>query len=458
MSPLREAAPTALPGPARALILQTLGRPRSFSPNNALLTLARHLDPKRYAVDVAVPREGLLSEALREAGVAVHTIPGLRTYRRRDAAWRFPLVAWRLGRLARRLRPDLIMANHAELAPFAGAAARRIGIPWICFLRQAARKGAYYRKYRVQRATAVGGVSESALEDYRAFLASLGLRAQPMLAVRSAVDPPGAGAEGREDCERRQGDGGRSRMRAAAGWGDAHRVVGAVGLREVKRPDRILEIFARLASGIPEARCLLVGEAPEGMRLRLDSLARSLGIANRIHFAGQQPEPGPWYAAMDVYVHAAESEGLGKTILEAMAHRLPVVAFPVGGVRESVQDGVTGFLPSAGDVEEFARRVERLLRDGALARRMGEAGRERVERHFSPRNMAERMMDLFDLALEESRRSGAAPVGVRAGEARRGEKPGAAAPAAGGAAEPGSAASREAARGGAARGGGGRWD
>ncbi|MCI0566932.1 MAG: glycosyltransferase, partial [Acidobacteria bacterium] len=149
------------------LVLQTLPRPNVFSPRNALLTLARNLDCSRFTMTVAVPRPGLLSEALENEGIRVERIAGLRTYRRHDALWRLPTVVLRIARLAARMKARFVVSNHAELGPFADAAARLNGIPWICFLRQADRSECYYEKYRVARSHAVAAVSEAALHGYR---------------------------------------------------------------------------------------------------------------------------------------------------------------------------------------------------------------------------------------------------------------------------------------------------
>ena len=140
----------------RILVLQTLPRPLVFSPNNALLTLARHLDRRRYEMVVAVPRPGLLTEALEKEGVRTVRVPGLKTYRRHDAIWRLPVVSLRVASWARKAGVHLLLSNHAELGPFAHAAARLCGIPWVCFLRQADRSRRYYEKYRVARADMVG--------------------------------------------------------------------------------------------------------------------------------------------------------------------------------------------------------------------------------------------------------------------------------------------------------------
>jgi len=368
----------------RILILQTLPRPSVFSPNNALLTLARHLDRDRYEIRVAVPRAGLLTEALDRAGVRVARIPGLRTYRRHDALWRLPVVSLRIAALIRKWRPHVLMANHAELGPFAYVAARLCGIPWICFLRQADRPPRYFEKYRIARADAVGAVSEAALEGYRAYLRENDLPVHPMRSVPTGIDPVDAAGAPEEDPP------------LPPGWTSESLILGTVGLREVKRPELLLEILARLSPEFPGVRCLFVGAVERDRREFLEGLARDKGILDRICFAGQQREMGPWYRKMLAYSHTSRSEGFPKAALEAMAHGLPVVAFRVGGIPEAVVDGETGFLCEPDDLDTFARRLGLLCTHPERARALGDAGRDRVRRHFSPESMAQGMMELFD--------------------------------------------------------------
>ncbi len=388
-------APTVI---RRILVLQTLPRAQVFSPNNALLTLARHLDRRRYRMAVAVPRAGQLTRALEAEGLRAVRVPGLRTYRRHDAIWRLPVVSLRVASRARRMGAHLLLSNHAELGPFTHAAARLCGIPWVCFLRQADRPPRYYEKYRVARANAVGAVSEAALESYRLFLRRSGIAPNPMTAVPTGIDLP--------DLE----ESSEPAPVPPPGWPTSARIVGTVGLREVKRPEVLLEIFSRIAPRSQEARCLFVGGVEENRRRQLESLARELGVFERIWFAGQQREMGPWYRTMDVYAHTSRSEGFPKATLEAMAHALPVVAFRVGGIPEAVVDEKTGLLCEAGDLDAFARHLDLLLSQPERARPLGEAGRRRVDEHFSPEAMSRGMMDLFERVLAAGTGGGARPA------------------------------------------------
>jgi len=371
----------------RILILQTLSRPKIFSVNNALLTLARHLDRSRFEMSVALPCSGPLAEALRQEGASVVYVPGLRTYRRHDAIWRLPWVGFQVARIARRLGADLVLSNHAELGPFAMMAARLNGIPWISFLRQADRSPVYYEKYRLSRADAVGSVSEAALAAYRSFLDASRLPSNRTRVIPTGISLP-------PECDRSAGPGIGPELPAYGG-----KSLGTVGLRKVKRPELLIDALGCLRDRFPRLRVLVIGGAEPEDFARLAARARSHAIEDRVIFAGQQQDMSAWYRSMDIYCHTSDSEALPKAVLEAMAHSLPVVASRVGGVSEAVLDGTTGILVDPGDIRSLSEAVARLLEDSGLAARMGQAARRRVEASFSPESMARGFMEFFDEVL-----------------------------------------------------------
>jgi glycosyltransferase involved in cell wall biosynthesis len=126
----------------------------------------------------------------------------------------------------------------------------------------------------------------------------------------------------------------------------------------------------------------LVGDGER--RLELEALATRLGIAASVRFAGALPASGvaQTLREADLFVLSSVSEGFGMVLLEAMASGLPVVAPDLHGLSEVVGDGVEGRLFPTGSEEELARCLGGLAADGTARRRMGAAGRLRVEREF----------------------------------------------------------------------------
>jgi len=140
-----------------------------------------------------------------------------------------------------------------------------------------------------------------------------------------------------------------------------------------KHVDVMLRAVARLPADLRDVELLVIGRGAR--REALEALARELGIAERTRFTGFVPneERDRLLADARVCVCPSEKEGWGLTVIESNSAGTPVVASDAPGLRDSVRDGETGFLVAVGDVEGFARRIEALLRDDALATRMSSA-------------------------------------------------------------------------------------
>lgn len=137
----------------------------------------------------------------------------------------------------------------------------------------------------------------------------------------------------------------------------------------------------------------LIGDGPltDSVRQKIGEL----GLADRVTLSGLCNDVAERLARSDIFVLVSNWEGLPLSILEAMRARLPVVASDVGGVAESVADGVTGFLVPRGDVTTLSARIERLLLDADLRQQMGEAGRALYEREFSFEVMYQRTRQIY---------------------------------------------------------------
>jgi glycosyltransferase involved in cell wall biosynthesis len=173
--------------------------------------------------------------------------------------------------------------------------------------------------------------------------------------------------------------------------------------RAVKGVDRFLDAIPLIREQVPSSRFLIVGGGPDEAPLR--ERAEGLGISDVVRFAGFRDDVHACYAAMDISVLTSLSEGLSITLLESMGHRLPVVVTAVGGNPEVVVEEETGFLVPPGDAARFAQRVVRLARDPSLRERMGQAGRERVERHFRLEQVADRYLSLYTEVISNGRKN-----------------------------------------------------
>lgn len=162
-------------------------------------------------------------------------------------------------------------------------------------------------------------------------------------------------------------------------------------LEWVKGVERLLPMWSALRRH-GAATLVIVGDGP--LRAGLESEAAARGLGRSVRFLGSHPEVTPFYLITDVFVLPSASEGLSNALLEAMAAGLPVVASNVGGNRDVVEHGVSGFLVDWADPGGPAALVGRLLDDTMLRRRLGEAASRRAH-DFSIASVADRYSDLY---------------------------------------------------------------
>ena len=192
-------------------------------------------------------------------------------------------------------------------------------------------------------------------------------------------------------------EGARIRERHGLGEGPVLLTVGR--LQKRKGHDRTIEALPRLVESFPGLRYVIVGTGEE--RERLAELASRLGVEENVVFSGLVTDgdlPG-YYGACDLFLmpnrtEKSDIEGFGIVFLEAAAAHKPSIAGASGGAGEAVVDGVTGLLVDGDRVDDVSCAVQRLLADPAGARRMGEAGYDRVRREFTYERAAVRLGEI----------------------------------------------------------------
>ena len=162
--------------------------------------------------------------------------------------------------------------------------------------------------------------------------------------------------------------------------------------RGVKRVADVVRIFARIARSVP-ARLLLVGDGPD--RVKAHDVAEAEGVGDRVLFLGKQNSVAELLSCTDLFLLPSESEAFGLVALEAMACGVPVVATRTGGVPEVIEDGVSGFLASVGDVDAMADAGLRLLSDPGAWKTFSAEARRAAE-GFS----AERVVSQYEAFYE----------------------------------------------------------
>lgn len=163
-----------------------------------------------------------------------------------------------------------------------------------------------------------------------------------------------------------------------------------------KGVDVLLESLARVKSPF---ECLILGDGSQ--RGECELISKRLGLEDRVHFAGFVPQRSIAETYRDASLAVMSSlwpEPFGAAGLEAMRSGLPVVAFDAGAISEWLLDGVNGFLVPWKDRDAFAEKVDILLRDKALARRLGQNGRQFADERFNFSAYIDGLEDLFSRA------------------------------------------------------------
>jgi glycosyltransferase involved in cell wall biosynthesis len=168
----------------------------------------------------------------------------------------------------------------------------------------------------------------------------------------------------------------------------------------LKDHSTFLRAARQVIAAVPDAGFIIAGEGAllEPMR----QLATELGLADDVFFTGRCQAVPELLSISDVCVLSSRSEGFPNAIVEYMAARRPVVATAVGGTREAVLDGETGYVVPPGEPEMMAERIVSLLRDPARRAAMGARGREIAVARFSCASQVEQAEQLYQRLLSNA--------------------------------------------------------
>jgi glycosyltransferase involved in cell wall biosynthesis len=379
-----------LPAPRTVLYLHSsAGR---YGADRQLALLAGGLDPARYRAVVVLAMDGELREDLQAAGVEVVVRP-LAVLRRAvmspgglaRTAGAVGRDAGGLARLARARRAALIHTNTS--VTLGGAAAAKLArIPHVWHVREIyAGFERYWPAYSrlLRSADALPCVSEATRaqfgDDPRAVVLHDGLGVAPARAPRAAA-------------------------RAALALPADAFVCAILGRISTWKGQDVL-IRALAAMDGEDAIVLVAGDPWIGEERRLADLrelAASLGVAERVRFAGFRADVENVYGAADVVaVPSTQPDPLPNSALEAAAAGCCVVAANHGGLPEIVRDGVTGRLVAPGDPQALAGALDTLRSDPRLRERLGAAAAADVRERFSPARFLAAAQALYDRVLRQ---------------------------------------------------------
>ncbi len=332
--------------------------------------------------------------------------PNWPGWREHDAAQPFPVhrwpttFLWPTGELGRRVRglaaehgAEVVLFGHGFPLPLLGPGLAWSGLPYVVVTHGAEVWQALVPGFAQPFRRAMAGASEvTAITRYTARrLRSAVPPSVPLTLLPPAVDP-----------ERFRPDVDGSRVRDGFDLQGARIVLCVSRLVPRKGQDTLIEAMPVVRELCPDAVLLLAGGGE--YRQRLEQLAWAVAPPGSVVFADEvsDDELPAYYAACDLFAMPCRSrfgglevEGFGIVFLEASATGKAVVAGRSGGSDEAVEDGLTGLLVEGSEPKAVGLAISRLLEDPALRRRMGQAGRDRVERGFTWTNRAEQLADIL---------------------------------------------------------------
>lgn len=351
--------------------------------------LARTLKRRGHQVQVIsmVAPEAFEPE-LTELGIPLHSLnmrPGAPD----------PRALWRLAAIVRAWRPE-ILHSHMIHANLLGRLVRLlVRVPVQISTAHNIDEGGRWREraYRLTDplATLTTNVSQAAVDRY------VQVGAVPAAKIRYVPN-------GLELTPFTQAPVSRQSLRQALGLAGQF-VWLAVGRLAVQKDyPTMLRALAATLAGSPETRLLIASEGP--LRADLEALSAQLSLTEHVTFLGARNDVPALMQAADAYLMSSAWEGLPMVLLEAAASSLPIVATDVGGNREVVCDGESGWLAPPGDPVALAAAMQRLMAIPETARReMGAAGRRHVQQHFDLEHVVDTWEALYQELLSRHRGS-----------------------------------------------------
>lgn len=312
--------------------------------------------------------EGPIAESLRKKGVEVRN-QSLSNY------WN-PVQIAALNRSIRKLQPDIIHSHGSFANVFAGFAASLLrGVPLLIhhhteWTGDHPWRQVFAEKWAAGRADRILSVSR---------------------AVARSVIEEGIGSERKVEVLYNGVDLQRFPFRKRSVGGG---IVSVGSLVPHKGQEVLIRAMTDIRSRVPDSTLTIVGDGSE--RARLERLSDELDMKGAVRFTGRVADVGEYLSDADLFaLPSLEREGLGISILEAMASGLPVVATECGGIVEIVENERNGLLVPPGDSAALSNALLRLMQERELSVRMAENARDRVEKEFTLEKMCTDLLDIY---------------------------------------------------------------
>ncbi|MCP4578446.1 MAG: glycosyltransferase [Deltaproteobacteria bacterium] len=331
---------------------------------------------------------GPLKKWFEALGVAVFS-GGLKKEDIARAPWKVVPAEWRLFRLVQELNPSVIHC-FLPLITFMGALAGRIArVPLVVTSRRAL--GTHQRRHPVLRpldhvaARLSHRITVNSQAVWDDMVRCENADVSKLLLIYNGVDtrPFTAAVSYEKDVRRDLNLKKTTKL-----------MIVIANLIPYKGHFELLHAAKEIVERFPDALFLLVGE-DRGIQKDLEQDVANFGIGQSVRFLGRRDDVPALLTASDISILPSHEEGFSNVILESMAASLPVVATDVGGNREAVLDGITGWVIPPEDPRALAAKIIDLLKDPNKGEEWGKRGRERVNQMFTVKKMVAAHLDLY---------------------------------------------------------------
>ena len=376
----------------RVRVLQLITSLDRGGAENHLLALLTHADRAAFDFEVSVLRgEGELVGIFRNAGIPVHLL---------NARTRFDPFALRgLVALLRQRDYDIVHSHLFRADIYAALAVAQLGEGAPLLISTRHNDDRFFLNPFIGILHYLVSARQDliiAISDHIArFTVSRGVRDPARVRrVYHGMEPTVTQALERDG----------QRIRADLGLETVDFLVGNVGRLALQKGQRhLIAAMPLLLERVPRAHAVIAGRGDLEEYLR--DLSLEVGVADRVHVLGPRRDVPALMHAMDVFAMPSIWEGFGLVLLEAMAAGRPIVASRVATIPEVVAEGETGLLVPAGDPVALADALAELAHDPERARRLGEAGRQRLRQQFSIEKMVGDTELLYRELVEERGRA-----------------------------------------------------
>ena len=292
-------------------------------------------------------------------------------------------AAWRLSRVIRQLRPDIVHAHDPHgvaMAALALSMSTEMAKPPLVAARRVdfRLRGSALSRWKYRQVDCFICASHA----IREILLSDGVPAARAVTVHEGIDLERVAAAPPANLHEEL-------------WlpRDAPVVGNVAALVPHKGQRHLIEAAALVVRQVPDARFVIAGQGE--LRESLERQIKDHHLEKHVLLAGFRPDVLSVHKAFDIFVMSSVTEGLGTSLLDAMAAGKPIVATNTGGIPEVVVDGETGLLVPPRDHEAMADAIVRLMKEPDLRARMAAAGLARVRKHFSAERMVEQTLRVY---------------------------------------------------------------